>query len=239
MNQHYNTNWLLIDLDNHNAKIVIISIMETIWIIGVGRFGSLALKRLSKQHKNWKFVLVDKTMEKLTKAKGPNITIVNSDGIRFLTENLADTLVSWVIPSLPVHLAGEWCLAQTYHKNLIKTQLPLDIDSLLPNPIHGKDGNVYVSNADFLCPDNCSEPENMCTVTRLPRKQDMFSRLESLNYKEYIPIVLRSRQLGPGIGGYSPKQLFSFLKQTEQQKNPMLLCTACRCHGVITAVETK
>ncbi len=212
--------------------------MKIIWIIGVGRFGSLALKRLSKQHKDWKFVLVDKTMEKLVKAKGPNITIINSDGIRFLKENLnPDAGVSWIIPSLPVHLAGEWCLAQPDHGNLIKTGLSSDIDELLPNPIHGKNGDVYVSNANFLCPDNCSEPENMCTVTKLPRKQDMFSRLESLQYKDYIPIVLRSRQLGPGIGGYSPDQLFSFLKQTRQQKNPMLLCTACRCHGVITAVK--
>ena len=236
LNQHYITN--CIELDNGYIEIVVFVIMKIIWIIGAGRFGSLALKRLSKQHKDWQFVLVDKIMEKLSKVKGPNITTVNSDGIMFLKENLKlDAGVSWIIPSLPVHLAGEWYFAQTDHKKLVKTQLPFDIDSLLPNPIHGKDGNVYVSNADFLCPDNCSEPKNMCTVTKLPRKQDMFSRLESLNYKEYIPIVLRSRQLGPGIGGYSPEQLFSFLKQAEQQKGSMLLCTACRCHGVITAVN--
>ncbi len=213
--------------------------MKIVWIIGVGRFGVLAFKRLSKQHKEWQFVLVDKIKEKLDRVQGPNITLVHSDGIRFLKENLKPgSEVLRVIPSLPVHLAWEWCSAQTGHDSLIKAQLPFDIDSFLPNPIHGTDGNVYVSNADFLCPDNCIEPKNMCTVTKRPRKQDMFSRLAELHYKKYTPIVLRSRQLGPGIGGYSPAQLFSFLNQAEQQKGPMLLCTACRCHGVITAADS-
>ncbi len=212
--------------------------MKIIWIIGAGRFGTLALERLSQRHKEWKFVLVDKVKGKLDAVKGKNITIVHSDGIRFLKENLKfDAEVSWIVPSLPIHLAYEWLFEQIGHGNLVKIQLSSDIDALLPNPIHGADGNVYVSNANFLCPDNCSEPENMCTVTRLPRKQDMFTRLELLHYKEYTPVVLRSMQLGPGIGGYSPEQLFSFLNRAEKTKKPLLVCTACRCHGVITALD--
>ena len=42
--------------------------MEIIWIIGVGKFGTAAAKRLSQQHKNWQFVLVDPVKENLLKA---------------------------------------------------------------------------------------------------------------------------------------------------------------------------
>ncbi|WP_457552686.1 potassium transporter [Desulfobacula sp.] len=212
--------------------------METIWIMGVGRFGSLALKQLSKHHKDWQFVLVDPVKEKLLKAKGENIVIEHSHGVRFLMDYLEpDTSVSWIIPTLPVHLAWEWGRMKIGSDRLVQVKLPSTIDSLVPNPMHGSDQSLYVSNADFKCPTNCSEPEELCTVTKQPRKQDMFARLEALQYKEYTPIVLRSRQLAPGIGGYSPDQLFSFLKKVKQHKGPLLLCTACRCHGVITAVN--
>ena len=212
--------------------------METIWIIGVGRFGSSAVKQLSKQHKDRQFVLVDQVKEKLVKAKGSNTAIVHSDGVRFLNDNLEPgTSVSWIIPSLPVHLAWEWCRMKTGPKRLVQTPLSSGIDSLLPNPMHGSDKNIYVSNADFICPTNCSEPEDICTVTKRPREQDMFARLETLQYKKYTPIVLRSRQIAPGIGGYSPSQLFSFLETIENHRGRLLLCTACRCHGVITGVN--
>ena len=212
--------------------------METVWIIGVGQFGSYAVNRLSKQYKDWQFVLVDQVKENLFKAKGPNIAIEHSDGVSFLNDCLEPgTKVSWIIPSLPVHLAWEWCRLKTGPDRLVRTRLSSGIDPLLPNPMHGTNGDVYTSNADFICPVDCSEPKDICTVTKRPRKQDMFARLEELQYKEYYPIVLRSMQLAPGIGGYSPGQLFSFFKKTQQHKGLLLLCTACRCHGVITGVD--
>ena len=212
--------------------------METVWIMGVGRFGSAAVKRLSKQHKDWQFVLVDSDRENLLSAKGLNTAIEHSDGIRFLNDHLKPgAQVSWIIPSLPIHLAWEWCRMKLGPDRLTRSLLSSGIDLLLPNPMHGANGDIYASNADFICPDNCKEPEAFCTVTKRPRKQDMFSLLEALHYKEYTPIVLRSRQLAPGIGGYKPAQLFSFLKKIERQKGSLLLCTACCCHGVITGVD--
>jgi len=212
--------------------------METIWIIGAGQFGALALKQLSKKQKDIQFVLVDLDKEKLLKPKAPNIAVKHSNGVSFLNDNLEPgSSVSWIIPSLPVHLAWEWCRLKIGPYRLVQTMLPSGIDSLVPNPMHGTQENLYVSNADFICPTNCSEPEDFCTVTKLPRKQDMFTLLESLKYKGYTSLVLRSRQLAPGIGGYSPLQLFSFLKKIENHRGQLLLCTACRCHGVITGVK--
>jgi hypothetical protein len=204
----------------------------------MGQFGSLALKQLSKQHKDWQFVLVDPDKEKLLKVKGRNIVLEYSDGVGFLNNSLEpETKVAWIIPSLPVHLAWEWCRMKIGPERLVQAPLSSKMDLLLPNPMHGSDKNIYVSNADFICPTNCSEPENICTVTKHPRKQDMFALLETLHSQNYTPIVLRSRQIAPGIGGYSPGQLFSFLKKVKKHKGPLLLCTACRCHGVITGVN--
>ena len=45
------------------------SIMEEIWIIGVGQFGLLALHRLSKSNKERHFVMVDPVKENLFFAK--------------------------------------------------------------------------------------------------------------------------------------------------------------------------
>lgn len=213
--------------------------METVWIMGAGRFGALALDRLSKLHKDWRFVVVDTVKEHLPKVSSPQITLVHSNAIDFLNDGLKpDTTISWIIPSLPLHLAWEWCRMKLGPDRLVRRRIPPGIESSLPNSMQGANKDLYVSNADVICPDNCSEPENVCTVTKQPRKQDMFHRLETLDHKGYTPIVLQSRQLGPGIGGYTPGQLFFFLNRVEQHcKGSLLLCTACRCHGVVTGCE--
>ncbi len=220
--------------------------MENIWIIGAGRFGSLALKRLSEQHGNWKFLMVDPVKERLNELKElhagsgitPDLTIEHADGIPFLCDHLTPRArVSWIIPCLPIHLAWEWCALKPGGDRLVRTPLDSGVDDLLPNPFHGENGDVYASNADFLCPDNCLEPEDLCTVTGRPRKKDMFKRFEELHYKDFLPLVVRSWQLGPGIGGYRPEQLFSLLERIRARKGRLLVCTACRCHGVITGAE--
>lgn len=211
--------------------------METIWIIGIGRFGLSAVKTLSGRKKERRFVLVDPIKKNLLRAEGPNRILEQCDGATFLKRHLKPEMdVSWIIPSVPVHLAFEWCRMKLGQDQIKGPQPLIGIESILPNPIKGVGNDVFVSHADFICPDNCSEPDRMCTVTGKNRKQDMFALLETLHYKDYTPVVLHSRQIGPGVGGYSPLQLFSFLKAVEQKKGSLLLCTACRCHGVITGI---
>jgi hypothetical protein len=105
---------------------------------------------------------------------------------------------------------------------------------LLPNPMQGADNTLYVSNANFFCPATCSEPDDVCTATKKPRKQDMFKTLANVAVGDFCPVVVQSHQLGPGIGGFRPDQLFSALNQVVRHKGHLLVCTACRCHGVIT-----
>jgi len=214
--------------------------METIWIIGVGRFGLRAAKSLSRSHNNLKIVLVDPDKAKLEKARSLGCILEQADGIEYLNTHLKSrTLPTWIVPALPIHLAWEWCRCQLGAVLLNPVEISSKIDKLLPNPMHGSNGDRYVSHADFICPANCSEPSDICTVTQQPRKQNMYDLLSQLRFIDFSSLVIQSQQLGPGVGGYAPESLFSLLDRIEKKKGSFLLSTACRCHGVITAFNHK
>lgn len=219
-------------------KVLRQDIMKTIWIIGVGQFGLIAARRLSDIKKDHHFVLVDPVSDNLMRGKGPNRTLVLSDGVDFVDKELSNTnMPEWIVPALPVHLAAQWCLRRFGPDKLRLLQLPETIDAAVPNPLRAADGNVYVSHADFICPDDCAEPKGLCTVTQKPRKSNMFDVLAGIKVPNFDTAVIRSHQLGPGIGGYRPRQLFSLLDQTAAADGNLMICTACRCHGVITGVK--
>ncbi len=213
-----------------------ITAMKKIWIIGVGQFGQHAVRSLSKQNRNWHFVLVDLVDVNLIKAQTDRCTLEKADGAEFLNQHLLDPEngPAWIIPALPIHLAAEWCLMRLGPDLLASVDLPSEIEPLLPNPMRGSDGNIYVSHADFKCPEDCPEPRDLCTVTREKKKPDMFKVLAEVSFQSFQPIVIRSRQLAPGVGGYRPDQLFTLLEQTQKTKGNLLLSTACRCHGVVS-----
>ena len=210
--------------------------METIWIIGVGKFGQHAVRSLSKQHRDWQFVLVDPVEENLLKAQTNRCTLEKADGVDFLWQHLLDpeNEPAWIIPALPIHLAAEWCLMRIGSDRLAHVDLTTEIEPLLPNPMRGSDGNIYVSHADFKCPENCPEPRDLCTVTREKKKPDMFKILAGVSFQKFQPLVIRTHHLAPGVGGYRPDQLFTLLDQTQKTKGNLLLSTACRCHGVVS-----
>ena len=210
--------------------------MKKIWIIGVGQFGQHAVRSLSKQHRNWHFVLVDLVEVNLIKARTDHCTIEKADGVEFLNQHLLDpeNEPAWIVPALPIHLAGDWCFLKLKADRFSRIDIPEGIEQFLPNPMHGSDANIYVSHSDFKCPDDCSEPRNLCTVTREKRKRDMFKILAEFQYPSFKSLVIRSRQLAPGVGGYSPDQLFTLLDQAQKTKGNLLLSTACRCHGVVS-----
>lgn len=212
--------------------------MEEIWIIGIGQFGWLAFQRLSKSRKKRRFILIDPVKENFLRCKDPNCTIEQSDGVEYLEQNLhSGNGPNWIIPALPIHLAAEWFLVHLGPARLRRMILPPEIEPLLPNPIRGPEGNIYVSHANFRCPDDCAEPKDICTVTGKQRKQNMFEILGNIDLTPFQPFAIRSHQLGPGIGGYRPEQLLALLEKVEQARGPLLVSTACRCHGVITGLE--
>jgi hypothetical protein len=115
------------------------------------------------------------------------------------------------------------------------TPIPEEVIMSLPNVFKGKMSEIYMSIADFICPDNCPEPEEFCTHTGKKRPFTLYKKLESIKYYNFRSVVVRSRQLSPGIGGYSPGALFHALDVIKDSTIPVLLSTACRCHGVMHA----
>ncbi|MEJ2284571.1 MAG: potassium transporter [Desulfobacterales bacterium] len=212
--------------------------MEEIWIIGVGRFGHIAYQRLSDAGKDRRFVLVDPEEGKLRQYEGSAATLEVSDGIGFLDQGLEmGRKPDWIIPALPVHLAAEWILLHLGPARLKRVPLPAELDRLVHNPIRGSEGNLYVSHADFRCPVDCDEPRDICRITRQKRHQNMYDFLLNLTVKPFKSLNIRSYQLGPGIGGYRAEQLIELRSNVEQATGPVLLSTACRCHGVITGLD--
>jgi len=214
--------------------------MNSIWIIGGGKFGLHALQLLSINPKIETILIVDPVAPGFISSVelGHKINFIQMDGITFLKENLnQSSFPDWIIPAVPLHLAARWCQAILGSKTVSSIELPQNIDSALPNPMRGANGDIYVSHADFFCPINCNEPDLLCTVTRKPRKKDMHALLAELSVPGFDSIVIQSRQLGPGIGGYRPVTLFELLERVKAVKGGFMVSTACRCHGVVTGFE--
>jgi hypothetical protein len=117
--------------------------------------------------------------------------------------------------------------------------VPEAVVQRLPNVFRGEGGAIYASNADFLCPDNCPEPEAICTHTGKPRPCNLYEKLGEVAAPPFRAIVVRSLQLAPGVGGYRPETLFQTLAAVQRVSGPVLLSTACRCHGVMHAFTVR
>lgn len=206
-----------------------------IWIIGSGTFGLRAAQQLCKKDAGHKITLVDPSDGALDQADIPGLIKICEEGAAFLDAHLhPQTAPDWIVPALPVHLAWEWARMRLGRETLSRAVLPDSLVSSFPNAMIGDSGDVYVSHADFICPLNCDEPDQFCTRTGAPRKEDMFRLLERLGQEDLPAFIIRSRQLGPGLGGYRPRALFDLLARLDRHKGPCFVATACRCHGVVT-----
>ena len=128
----------------------------------------------------------------------------------------------------------EWIKARLQADyRLEKMAVPDQLAMALPNPFRGNNGRLYISHADFRCPDNCPQPQNKCMHTGKARPTNLYKKLESLNSADLTSVVVRSWQLSPGVGGYKPLDLFQALDRVRTSRKPVLLSTACGCHGVL------
>ena len=68
----------------------------------------------------------------------------------------------------------------------------------------------------------------------------MYKLLEDMALPGFRVHVIRSRQLAPGVGGYSVGELKGLLRKVESAGDSnWLVGTACKCHGVVSALEVK
>ncbi len=210
------------------------------WVVGAGKFGKKAAERLLKRWPQALVTVVDKSAETLNGLKDFPVERTCQEGVEFLVQGLqSKTAPDWIVPAIPVHLAFEWVCAKISkgQGNLEIAPVPYDVEAMLPNPIKGPEGQVFASYADFICPDNCKEPYDMCTFSGKPRKGLLYKRLEEISFDDFISVVVKSHQLAPGVGGYRPCELEESLERVLGSSGKILYSTACLCHGVVHAFQ--
>ena len=161
-------------------------------------------------------------------------TRVASEAAAFLVQHLGDDgRWDWIIPMVPVHVAFHWLMAGPLAGSAWQpAAVPEAFAGLIPGAQRGRHGELYLSRARHLCPDDCAEPE-VCPVNGEPRDLPLHQELASLHLAGYEIRVIASRQLAPGVGGYSPRRLLDLARDMGALKGNVLIATACRCHGVI------
>jgi len=183
---------------------------------------------------------VDRDAKRLKTLGNMGAKRIAEDGVRFLAKHFSHLAPStFIIPAVPVHLAFEWLRAYKNQQGTIE-QLPVPkaFALRLPHTWDGSEGSLLASYADFRCPEDCPEPANRCTVTGKKRGIPLYRLLAEVETRGFGVHVIRSRQLAPGVGGYRVKDLRELLgKVLEGRKRKWLVATACKCHGVITALQ--
>lgn len=207
-------------------------------IIGGGHFGSRAAKQLLKKNPRSKIIAVDNNPEAVRKLSRLPIETIVEDGLSYLNQFLSEGQTAhYIIPSVPIHLAFEFILLRLKPSGARRRKVPSL--SGLPNPVKGKTGDLYTSLADFRCPEDCPGPARYCTFTRERRPHPLYKNLGDLK-GPFKSKVIRSEQLGSGIGGFRPRVLLDPLEDIQKRKDKshlFLMSTASRCHGVTSALS--
>ena len=211
-------------------------------IIGYGRVGRRALERLQRKSPEANFTVVDPQLAG-TREGLETVCWQRADGVAFLLERRRYVTADpspWIVPALPRHLAFEW-IAAHLRRETIRFEahsVPEDLIAQLPHAVPGPEGQAYISNADFICRENCSEPKGRCPVTGRPRPFDLYKLLAEIRWEDYRSVVVRSFQLAPGVGGFRGHHLAEALHIIQAQPGNYLLSTASKCHGVMHAFST-
>ena len=90
----------------------------------------------------------------------PEVEWVAAEAIAFLAANLRENSPwDWLIPMVPVHVAWAWLLAGPL-KGWETAAVPEELEQLAPVRFRGPEGQLYLSRAAHLCPDDCPEPDS-------------------------------------------------------------------------------
>lgn len=210
--------------------------MRDILVIGGGRFGRLALERLPGRVATVVEPKPDDALLALAREQGAEL--VQASGVDLLAPALAAKQPpAWVVPALPRHLLYDWLLAELASQGARAVEVPEEVLPPVASVFRGEEGQLFVSLADFLCPDDCPEPPKLCTVTGKPRGEPLYQRLAGMSPSGWSVAVLRSRQLAPGVGGCLPGEMLQIKDQIGAQGGNWLVATSCRCHGVVSGLS--
>jgi len=203
-------------------------------IAGYGHFGRLALKRLRSAFPDVSIVVIDLKEFDRVILNQAGATAIQADAVSFLcnSSDLEDEDV--IVPMVPFHLAAAYVLARRTSARL--ATIPDAVSAAGPNPVRIHESTIAFSKADFLCPDDCPEGD-LCTVTRQPRDQPLYTLLEEMIVPGHEVHVQRSYQLLPGVGGYPVGELRDLTRRIK--RGATLIATSCKCHGIVTALAVR
>ena len=137
---------------------------------------------------------------------------------------------------VPVHVACAWLLAGPLN-GWETAAVPEELEQLAPVWFRGPEGQLYLSRAAHLCPDDCPEPDSVCPVSGESREAPLYAELAAVNLPGWSTRVIPSRQLAPGVGGYPPEALLALGRELAGMAGKVLVATACRCHGVVHGIK--
>jgi hypothetical protein len=213
--------------------------MREFWIIGGGRFGLRAAETIGGAGPGADILIVEKDIRRCRELENRGFRVVEADGIDFLKSRLLSPPQSqWIVAAAPIHVAYEWVRASLSGRTRIESvAMPAEVAGLLPNAMRGGEGQWYASNADFICPPDCSESGRTCSFTGRERPRSMHAFIRRLHAPGVKILVVRSFQLAAGVGGLRPRDLLGALHQIQSGKSPCLLATACKCHAVLNSFK--
>lgn len=209
-------------------------------VLGAGRFGRLAAERLKDRFPDALLSVTDRDARRVSEISAELGIPGEVDECISSISRAEPEDDLWLVPSVPVHVAFEWVLNELNRPgNCRRLPVPEEVDLRVPNPIRTPSGTVYASFATFVCPDYCSEPDEICTHTGKKRPGNLYEFLSGVEAPGFDVLVLRSWQLAPGVGGYTGRSLRKLAAEVGKKPGAWLIATSCRCHGVINALEWK
>jgi hypothetical protein len=211
------------------------------WIVGGGKFGLISARAMQRKHPAADITVVDEDPDACRELASLPLRTVCMDGVAFLAAGLdRSELPDWIVPVVPIHLAYEWIRVKLASECRVDAfPVPRSVVAQLPNPMRGAGDEMYVSIADFECPENCPEPAGKCSHTGKPRPYQLFEKLAGLRFEGFRSVVVQSHQLSPGVGGFKPAALFGAMEAVVSADGNVLLSTACSCHGVMHAFSVS
>ncbi|WP_067046559.1 hypothetical protein [Methanofollis ethanolicus] len=142
---------------------------------------------------------------------------------------------AYVFPTAPLHVAAALVQAHSLRvpdidgTDHLSCRIPLGI------LVSAGEGSLVVSyNPSGRCLSACAAPQ-VCPATGITRPVPLFALLRQAFPAAWI---LESLQLAPGIGALSGPDVIAVLEASEMG-DPMIVGTACRCHGIVTALAAE
>lgn len=221
------------------------------YVLGYGYFGQRAVQKIYEKYgSKADIVVVDQeTGGKSLKDRTYIQALHHGDALLYLytlaSQKGADEC--WIIPAIPQHVAYEYVLHELNKEELFEVHripVPENLELPLPFQFRSEQGTLYSSMARFRCPDDCEEPEDYCTATGHQRDGVLYEMLQELRFPNYSSLVLRSRQIAPGLGGFLLGELNQLKAGVVSRASQngwefFLISTSCKCHGVTDGLQVR